>query len=101
MRQENEAKREFHKQKQIDKQAVLVDEINKEIEKENQPIDDSGDGGRKRKAWEIVDELDEITSECDESVEEELNDTLNDASDSSFNDLCIADAPPGKMIFTR
>jgi hypothetical protein len=47
----------------------------------------------------IVDELD-VTSECDESVEEEeLNDTLNDASVSAFNDLCIADAEPGKMIF--
>jgi hypothetical protein len=49
MRQENDEKREFQTQKQIDQQSVLVNQINKELEKENQPIDDSGDGGRKRK----------------------------------------------------
>jgi hypothetical protein len=70
---------------------MLVDEINMEIDKGNQPIGISNDHGHKRKAWQIVDELDEI----DVSAEEVLDDTLDDVSDSEFNDLKIGNDKPG------
>ncbi len=95
LRQENEEKRAMKKQSEIAKQAMLVDEMNMEIDNENQIIGISNDRGHKRKACQIVDELDEITSECDVSAEEVLDDTLDDASDSEFNDLYIGNDKPG------